>query len=85
MKEIKALVIIPAKADSKRLIGKNKRVIAGLTLLEHAIKFSKKSKLVQKIVVTTEDEETKLIAEKHGVEVVGRDLVSSSSVITTIF
>ena len=30
---IKAFIIIPAKGDSKRLVGKNKRVIAGKTLL----------------------------------------------------
>jgi len=71
--EIKALVIIPAKADSTRLIGKNKRVIAGKTLLEHAIFYSKNSKLATKIVVSTEDDETRNIALKHGVEVVGRD------------
>ena len=73
-KNINALVIIPAKADSKRLIGKNKRVIAGLTLLEHSILYTKNSELVSKIIVTTEDEETKNIAESYGVKVVGRDI-----------
>ena len=73
-KNINALVIIPAKADSKRLPGKNKRVIAGLTLLEHSIQYAKKSKLVSKIIVTTEDEETKNLAESCGVQVVGRDI-----------
>jgi len=71
--EIKALVIIPAKADSTRLPGKNKRIIAGKTLLEHAISYAKKSKLVTKIIVSTEDEETKNIAESLGAEVVGRE------------
>jgi len=72
--EINALVIIPAKADSTRLPGKNKRVIAGKTLLEHAIQYAKNSKLASKIVVSTEDKETKEIAESHGVQVVGRDM-----------
>ena len=40
----KAFVIIPAKADSKRLVGKNKRVIAGKTLVEHSIEYAKNSK-----------------------------------------
>lgn len=69
---IKAFVIIPAKGDSKRLVGKNKRVIAGKTLLEHSIMYAQKSLLATKIVVSTEDEETKHIAEQYGVIVVGR-------------
>lgn len=70
---IKAFVIIPAKGDSKRLVGKNKRVIAGKTLLEHSIEYAKKSTLVSSIIVSTEDKETKSIAESYGVKVVGRD------------
>ena len=70
---IKAFVIIPAKGDSKRLVGKNKRVIAGKTLLEHSIKYTQKSKLAASIVVSTEDEAIKIIASSYGVNVVGRD------------
>ena len=70
---IKALVIIPAKGDSKRLVGKNKRIIAGKTLLEHSIDYAKKSKLVEHIIVSTEDPITKSIAEKYNVQVVGRE------------
>ena len=73
MREIKALVIIPAKADSKRLVGKNKRVIAGKTLVDHAILYAKESNYCKEIILTTEDEETSEIAKKHGVKVVGRD------------
>jgi CMP-N-acetylneuraminic acid synthetase len=68
-----AFVIIPAKGDSKRLIGKNKRVIAGKTLLEHSIEYALKSSLASSIIVSTEDEETKNIAGSYGVKVVGRD------------
>jgi CMP-N-acetylneuraminic acid synthetase len=69
---IKALAIIPAKGDSKRLVGKNKRVIAGKSLLEHSIEYAKKSKLVTSIIVTTEDADTATIALSYGVNVVGR-------------
>ena len=58
---IKAFVIIPAKGDSKRLVGKNKRIIAGKTLLEHSIEYAKKSILASSIIVSTEDKETKSI------------------------
>ena len=71
--KINALVIIPAKSDSTRLPGKNKRVIAGMSLVEHAIQYSQYSKLVSRIIVTTEDFETETMARKMGVEVIGRD------------
>jgi len=71
-KIIRAFVIIPAKGDSKRLVGKNKRVIAGKTLLEHSIEYAKKSKLATTIIVSTEDEETRKIAQSYGIDVVGR-------------
>ena len=70
---IKAFIIIPAKGDSKRLVGKNKRIIAGKTLLEHSIEYVKKSILASSIIVSTEDKETRSIAESYGVKVVGRD------------
>ena len=70
---IKAFIIIPAKGDSKRLVGKNKRIIAGKTLLEHSIEYAKKSNLASSIIVSTEDEETKKIAESHKINVIGRD------------
>lgn len=70
---IKAFIIIPAKGDSKRLVGKNKKIIAGKTLLEHSINYAQQSKLAATIVVSTEDEETKKIAESYGVVVVGRN------------
>ena len=70
---IKAFIIIPAKGDSKRLVGKNKKIIAGKTLLEHSINYAQQSKLAATIVVSTEDEGTKKIAESYGVVVVGRD------------
>tara|TARA_B100001059_G_scaffold218680_1_gene239088 strand:- start:5805 stop:6365 length:561 start_codon:yes stop_codon:yes gene_type:complete len=69
---IKPFIIIPAKGDSKRLVGKNKRTIAGKTLLEHSIEYAQKSKLATTIIVSTEDEVTKTIAEAYGVRVVGR-------------
>ena len=66
------MVIIPAKADSKRVKGKNKQIIAGKTLIEHAIDYAKKSKYVKRIVVSTEDPETKRIAYNNDVDVIHR-------------
>lgn len=69
----KVLVIIPAKADSTRFIGKNKQVIQGKTLVEHAINFAKSSQHNPRIVVSTEDPETKKIALDNKVEVIHRE------------
>ena len=71
---IKAFIIIPAKGDSTRLKGKNKKIIAGKTLLEHSIIYAKQSKLAETIIVSTEDKETKIITESYGIKVVGRDI-----------
>ena len=74
MTNIKAIVIIPAKSDSTRLPGKNKKVISGKTLVEHSILYAQSSNFVDRIIVTTEDKETASIAKRYGVDVVGRDL-----------
>ena len=47
-KDICGLAIIPAKTDSTRLKKKNLRVIAGKTLVEHAIDYAKNSNLIKK-------------------------------------
>ena len=52
--KIRALVIIPAKTDSKRLKNKNLRIIAGQTLLEHSLDYAMKSKYTIDIIVTSE-------------------------------
>jgi len=70
---IKPFIIIPAKGDSKRLVGKNKRIIAGKTLLEHSILYAQKYSEPCRIIVTTEDEETRQLALRYGVEVIGRE------------
>ena len=70
---MKVLAIIPAKTDSKRLPKINLQTINGLTLVEHAIKYAKDCPYVDDIIVSTEDKETRSIAESYGVKVVGRD------------
>ena len=59
------LAIIPAKTDSTRLKKKNLRVIAGKTLVEHALDYAKNSQLIKYIVVTTESDEVRELAQKY--------------------
>ena len=63
--DIHAVAIIPAKTDSTRLKKKNLRVVAGKTLVEHAIDYAKASKLVQDIIVTSESDEVRDIVETY--------------------
>ena len=73
-KGIGALVIIPAKTDSKRVKKKNLRLINGITLVEHAINYAINSKLVKYIIITTESDEVKDIANKFSnIKVYSRD------------
>tara|TARA_R100000353_G_scaffold165305_1_gene126389 strand:- start:220 stop:825 length:606 start_codon:yes stop_codon:yes gene_type:complete len=63
-RNINALAIIPAKTDSKRLKKKNLRVIAGKTLVEHAIDYAKNSEYIKCLIVTTESEEVRDIVKR---------------------
>ncbi len=68
-RNINVLAIIPAKTDSKRLKKKNLRVIAGKTLVEHAIDYAYNSEYIKDIIVTTESEEVKSICKSHKAKV----------------
>ena len=63
--DVYAVAIIPAKTDSTRLKKKNLRVIAGKTLVEHAIDYAKASELVQDIIVTSESDEVHDIVKTY--------------------
>ena len=63
--DVYAVAIIPAKTDSTRLKKKNLRVIAGKTLVEHAIDYALASKLVQTIIVTSESDEVRDIVKTY--------------------
>ena len=66
---MKVTAIIPARGGSKGLKNKNIRPLAGKPLIYYAISAAKKSKLVNKIIVSTDDLEIKSVAEKCGAEV----------------
>ncbi len=63
--DIRALAIIPAKTDSTRLKKKNLRVIAGKTLVEHALDYATNSEIIKHIIVTTESDEVKDLVKKY--------------------
>lgn len=63
------LAIIPARGGSKGLPRKNIRVLAGNPLIVWTIEQAKKSKYIDKVIVSTEDKEIAKISKKYGAEV----------------
>ncbi|WP_416448164.1 cytidylyltransferase domain-containing protein [Leeuwenhoekiella sp. A2] len=71
VKKFKYLPIIPARAGSQRLAGKNMRLLGGMPLIGHSISFAKANSL-RNIVVTTNDAEVSNYAQQEGVGVIER-------------
>lgn len=59
------LGIIPARAGSKRLPGKNKRLLAGKELVRYAIEAALNSQLITDWVLTTDDEDILRIGQEY--------------------
>ena len=63
------LAIIPARLGSKRLPQKNIKNFFGKPIISFSIDAAKKTKIFDKIIVSTESIKLKKIAEKYGAEV----------------
>ena len=68
----KILAIIPARGGSKGIPRKNIRLLAGKPLIAYSIETALKSKYIDRVVVSTEDEEICEIARLYGVDVIRR-------------
>jgi CMP-N,N'-diacetyllegionaminic acid synthase len=66
------LAIIPARGGSKGIPGKNIKLLAGKPLIAYSIEEAYKSKLINKIVVSTDDDVIEHISKKYGAEVIKR-------------
>lgn len=65
----KLLALIPARAGSERLPGKNTALIAGKPLITWSVKAALESKYVDRVIVSTEDDNTVTLARLAGAEV----------------
>jgi len=65
----KILAIIPARGGSKGVPGKNTRMLAGKPLIAWTIEEAKKSKMLTRIIVSTDSEEIAAVAKQCGAEV----------------
>lgn len=62
------IAIIPARGGSKGLPGKNIRPLNGKPLIAYAVEAGLKSKYIDRVIVSTEDEEIARIAVQYGAE-----------------
>ena len=74
----KILVVIPARGGSKGIPRKNIRLLNNRPLISYSIGIARASQYVDDVVVTTDDSEIALIAEKFGASVVRRSSELSS-------
>lgn len=69
----KTIAIIPARGNSKRLPGKNIKLLGGLPLIAHSILYAKNNiQIIDEIYVSTDDEAIKRVAIEYGAKVVDR-------------
>lgn len=69
MSEPVVFAIIPAKGRSSRIPGKNLKMLAGKPMLAHILDTAKSANGISRIIVSTESEEVKKVAEERGAEV----------------
>ncbi|WP_424355974.1 cytidylyltransferase domain-containing protein [Methanobacterium sp. MBAC-LM] len=82
------LAIIPARGGSKGVPRKNIKKIAGKPLIAHTIESAVKSKYINKVIVSTEDQEIANISKEYGAEVIERPeklALDDSSTIDAVF
>lgn len=63
------IAIIPARGGSKGLPGKNIKEMCGKPLIAYTIEAALKSKNIDHVILSTDDEEIAVVAKKYGAEV----------------
>jgi len=66
---MKIWAIIPARGGSKKVPGKNIRLMAGLPMIAWSIKAARETRVISRIIVSTDDEAIAAVAREHGAEV----------------
>lgn len=65
----KIIAIIPARAGSKGIPGKNTKLLAGKPMIAYIIAAAKAVRGLERVIVSTEDANIAAIAKTHGAEV----------------
>ncbi len=69
---MKTIAIIPARGGSKRLQGKNIKLLGGIPLLAHSILYAKQHDFINEVYVSTDDDGIKKVALQYGALVIDR-------------
>jgi len=77
------LAIIPARGGSKRLLRKNILDLNGKPLIAYSIEAGLKSKYIDKVIVSSDDDEILEVSKKYGAQLIKRPEVLASDTATT--
>lgn len=66
------LCIIPARGGSRRIPGKNNRLLNGIPLIAHSIQQALKSQFIHRTIVSTDSLSIAEVAKEYGAEVIMR-------------
>ncbi|WP_428026084.1 cytidylyltransferase domain-containing protein [Arcobacter sp.] len=77
------LAVVPARGGSKRIPRKNVRNFCGKPLIAWSIEAGLHCKYIDKVVVSSDDEEILKISKNFGAEIIKRPMVLASDVATT--
>lgn len=80
----KTIAVIPARGGSKRLPEKNIRLLGGIPLLVHSIKYAKEHDFIDEVYVSTDDVQIKEAALKAGAKVIDRPAAISGDFEPTV-
>lgn len=81
----KTIAIIPARGGSKRLPGKNVKMLGDWPLVAHSIKFAQAHpEIIDTIYVSTDDEQIKAVALQYGAQVIDRPAALSTDFEPTV-
>lgn len=82
---MKTIAIIPARGGSKRLAGKNTRLLGGLPLLAHSIRYAKaNAAIIDAVYVSTDDHSIAETAQAFGANVIARPAALSGDLEPTV-
>ena len=77
----KIIAIIPAREGSKGIKNKNIKKLNGVPLISYSISSAKKSKLIDKVFVSTDGKQISRISKIYGAEVIIRPKKISNNII----
>lgn len=79
---LKVLAVVPARGGSKGIPRKNVRLMAGKPLIAYVLTALKQAETIDRVVVSTDDEEIRAVALRYGAEVIERPAELAGDAVT---